>query len=106
MLNRRIFSGFIAVFTVLVPSMVLRTRVVAETLYASRPKTPSSTGRRTRRIRKLSDVQSFPVDDRIHVNQSGLQPDQFKSVVVSGDLKVTSFEIVNESNRTVFSAPL
>jgi len=86
--------------------MVLRTKIVAETLYASRPKTPASSSRWTRRIRKLSEVELFPVDQHIHVNQSGFHPDQFKSVVVSGDLKATTFEIVNADNRTVFSAPL
>lgn len=106
MLKRRFVSGFVAVFTLLAPSMFLRTKVAAEILHAAQPKTSSSSSRRTRRIRKLSDAELFSVDDRIHVNQSGFQPDQFKSVVVSGDLKAATFEIVNESNRTVFSAPL
>ena len=106
MLKRRFVSGFVVVFTLLVPSMFLRTKVAAQTLHASQLNTPSSSSRRTRWIRKLSDVELFPVDDRIHVNQSGLQPDQFKSVVVSGDLKAATFEIVNENDRTVFSAPL
>jgi endoglucanase len=106
MRKRRFVSGFVVVFTLLVPSMFLRTKVAAETLHASQLNTPSSSSRRTRWIRNLSDVELFPVDDRIHVNQSGLQPEQFKSVVVSGDLKAATFEIVNENGRTVFSAPL
>jgi endoglucanase len=99
-------SGFVVVFTLLVPSMFVCPKVAAETLHASQLNSPSSSSRRSRWIRKPSDVKWFPVDDRIHVNQSGLQPDQFKSVVVSGDLKTATFEIVNENGRTVFSAPL
>ncbi|HJX90780.1 MAG TPA: glycoside hydrolase family 9 protein [Pyrinomonadaceae bacterium] len=106
-MQKRIFvSGFAVVFTLLVPSIFLRTKVASQTLHASQLNTPSSSSRRTRWIRKLPDIELFPVDDRIHVNQSGLQPDQFKGVVVSGDLKAATFEIVNENDRTVFSAPL
>lgn len=106
MLKRSFVSGFVVMSTLLVPSMFLRLQVAAETLHFSQPKTPSSSNRRTRRIRKLSDAELFPVDDRIHINQSGLHPNEFKGVVVSGDLKAATFEIVNENNRTVFSAPL
>ena len=106
MLKKRFVSGFLVVFTLFVPSMFLPPKVEAETFHTSRQNFPSSLSRRTRFVRKPSDVQLFPVDDRIHVNQSGLQPDQSKIVVVSGDRKSVIFEIVNENGRTVFSAPL
>jgi endoglucanase len=106
MLKGRFVSGLVAMVTLLVPSTFLCAKVAAERPRSFQPKITSPSNRRTRRIRRLSDSDLFPVDDRIHVNQSGLQPDQFKSVVVAGDLKAASFEIVNAENRTVFSAPL
>ncbi|MEK6575910.1 MAG: cellulase N-terminal Ig-like domain-containing protein, partial [Chloroflexota bacterium] len=55
----------------------------------------------------ITQPASLTRDESVHTNQIGYQPDQFKQVVVSGELPIeATFNLVDEQGQVEFTGPL